>query len=134
MAQRYPISLALGAALAVAGCDSSNGAVVAIYDPCFVVDECELAADACASMTFEFGDAAFENAICTVECFDDLDCPPSENGEQGGCYPDAIDDGFPGCVERCFDDFDCADGFICVSDQDFAFIDPGDSICVPGPS
>ncbi|MBC7171151.1 MAG: hypothetical protein H5U40_01925 [Polyangiaceae bacterium] len=123
--------LAFACALVVSGCSSSGRS--RIYDTCFDVFDCEPAADACAFMSYQFGGFIYENAICTVQCFDDLDCPGSANGEPGGCYPAAIDDGFPGCVERCFDDRDCPGGFICVNEFDFAFIDPGDSICVPGP-
>jgi hypothetical protein len=127
--------LALACTALLVGCDSSRTTgFVPIYDTCFDVFDCEPLADACAFMSYEFDGLVFENAICSVECFDDLDCPISFNGEPGGCYPEAIFDGFPACVERCFDDFDCLSGFVCVSDLDFAFIAPGDSICVPGPS
>ncbi len=72
----------------------------------------------------------FVNAICTVGCFDDLDCPFSGfNGLPGAC----IDHAFLGgpitsriCVERCELDADCdiAAGFGCE------FI-AGDRLCVP---
>lgn len=132
--QKNAYLLALACALGASACDSDPAvAFVPVYDTCFDVVDCEPLADACAFMSFDFGGAAFENAICTVECVDDLDCPLSFNGEPGGCYPEAIADGYPGCVERCFDVTDCPPGFSCVSDLDFAFIAPGDSICVPGP-
>ncbi len=134
--RRNAYMLALACALGASACDSDPdyyAAFVPIYDTCFDVVDCEPAADACAFMSYQFGANIYENAICTVECVDDFDCPVSFNGELGGCYPAAIDDGYPGCVERCFDSADCPPGFACVSDLDFAFIDPGDSICVPGP-
>jgi hypothetical protein len=117
--------------LSSSGCSSDRS--VPIYDTCFDVSDCESAADACGFMSFQFGDLVFENAVCTVQCVNDTDCPPSFNGEPGGCYPQAFSDGFPGCVERCFNDGDCPSGFTCTGSGDLAFLVPGDSICVPGP-
>ncbi len=113
---------------------SSDHAFVPIYDTCFDVGDCEPAADACGFMSFQFGGLVFENAVCTVQCIDDTDCPVSFNGEPGGCYPQAFADGFPGCVERCFNDGDCPGGFTCTGSGELAFLVAGDSICVPGPS
>lgn len=70
------------------------------------------------------------NAICTVQCFDDLDCPTSEfNGLPGACLDHAILGGpvtSRVCVERCEIDADCdvAAGFGCE-------VITGDRICVP---
>jgi len=72
----------------------------------------------------------YVNAICTVDCFDDLDCPVSEfNGLPGACIDHAILGG-PAisrvCVERCEIDADCdvPAGFGCE-------IIAGDRLCVP---
>lgn len=72
----------------------------------------------------------YVNAICTGQCFDDLDCPVSEfNRLPGAC----VDHAYLGgpitsrvCVERCEFDGDCdvAAGFGC------AFV-AGDRLCVP---
>ena len=72
----------------------------------------------------------YVNAICTVDCFDDLDCPMSEfNGLPGAC----IDHAYLGgpvhsrvCVERCEVDADCdlPAGFGCE-------VIAGDRLCVP---
>jgi hypothetical protein len=113
---------------------SSNRSFVPIYDTFFDVTACEPASTACGFMSFQFGTLVFENAICTVQCVDDFDGPPSFNGEPGGCYPQAFEDGFPGCVERCFNDGDCPSGFTCSGASELGFLAPGDSICVPGPS
>lgn len=72
----------------------------------------------------------FVNAICTVGCFDDLDCPASEfNGLPGACLDHAILGGPPAsrvCLERCEIDADCdvATGFGCE-------LIAGDRLCVP---
>ena len=72
----------------------------------------------------------YVNAICTFQCFDDLDCPPSEfNLLPGAC----VDHAFLGarasariCVERCEIDADCdvAAGFGCE-------VIAGERLCVP---
>lgn len=72
----------------------------------------------------------YVNAICSVECFDDLDCPISEfNRLPGACVDHAIFGGqFTSriCLERCEIDADCdvPAGFGCE------FI-AGDRLCVP---
>jgi hypothetical protein len=72
----------------------------------------------------------YVNAICTVDCFDDLECPVSEfNGLPGACVDHAILGGpitSRVCVERCEIDADCdlPAGFGCE------FI-AGDRLCVP---
>lgn len=61
----------------------------------------------------------FVNAICTVGCFDDLDCAVSEfNGLPGACVDHAMLGGPASsriCIERCEFDADCdlAAGFGC---------------------
>jgi hypothetical protein len=72
----------------------------------------------------------YVSAICTVGCFDDLDCPISEfNGLPGAC----VDHAWLGgpvtsriCVERCEIDADCdvPAGFGCA-------VIAGDRLCVP---
>jgi hypothetical protein len=72
----------------------------------------------------------YVSAICTVGCFDDLDCPISEfNGLPGAC----VDHAFLGgpltsriCVERCELDADCdvPAGFGCA-------VIAGDRLCIP---
>lgn len=72
----------------------------------------------------------YVNAICTVDCFDDLDCPVSEfNGLPGACLDHAILGGpltSRICVERCEIDADCdvPAGFGCE-------VIAGDRLCVP---
>ncbi len=72
----------------------------------------------------------YVNAICTVGCFDDLDCPISEfNGLPGACLEHAILGGpltSRICVERCEFDADCdlPAGFGCE-------VIAGDRLCVP---
>ena len=72
----------------------------------------------------------FVNAICTVGCFDDLECPASLfNGLPGACVDHVFLGGPPGsriCVERCERDADCdlPAGFGCA-------LIGGDRLCVP---
>lgn len=72
----------------------------------------------------------YVNAICTVGCFDDLDCQVSEfNGLPGACLDHAILGGPVGariCIERCEFDADCdvAAGFGCE-------VVAGDRLCIP---
>jgi hypothetical protein len=72
----------------------------------------------------------YVNAICTVDCFDDLDCPVSEfNLLPGACVDHEILGGpitSRVCVERCEIDADCdvPAGFGCE-------VVAGDRLCVP---
>jgi hypothetical protein len=72
----------------------------------------------------------YVNAICTFECFDDLDCPVSDfNLLPGACVDHALL-GAPTsariCLERCEVDADCdvAAGFGCV-------VIARDRVCAP---
>ena len=72
----------------------------------------------------------YVNAICTVGCFDDLDCPISEfNGLPGACVDHVLLGGPVTsriCVERCVIDADCdvPAGFGCE-------LVAGERLCVP---
>lgn len=100
------------------------------YEMCYADADCvshayctELAIPA-----LDYGE--YVNAICTVGCFDDLDCPVSEfNGLPGACIPhDVVGGHDPAgvCVERCEFDSDCDEygGFACQ----FWF---GERLCLP---
>ncbi|MEZ4287402.1 MAG: hypothetical protein R3A47_04525 [Polyangiales bacterium] len=80
----------------------------------------------------------YENAICTVGCYD-VDhrrVRIGVTGENGSCYVDSIVGGPAAqpvaCFERCFTDGRLFDGFICVNDLQLAGLLEGDAICVPG--
>ena len=100
------------------------------YEVCYANFDC-FAGDYCEELAVpadRYTD--YVNAICTVGCFDDLDCPVSEfNRLPGACVDHAI---FAGpvasriCLERCEFDTDCdvPAGFGCE------FI-AGDRLCVP---
>jgi hypothetical protein len=72
----------------------------------------------------------YVNAICTVDCFDDLECPVSEfNGLPGACIDHEILGGPISsrvCVERCEIDADCdvPAGFGCE-------VIAAERVCVP---
>ncbi len=91
---------------------------------CFAGDDCEELAVPADRYT------DYVNAICTIGCFDDLDCPVSEfNGLPGACLDHAILGGSTTariCVERCEIDADCdvPAGFGCE-------IVAGDRLCIP---
>jgi hypothetical protein len=91
---------------------------------CFPGDQCEELAVPADAFT------DYVNAICTFQCFDDLDCPTSEFNRLPGACIDHIYLGGPVssrvCVERCEYDLDCdvAAGFGCE------FL-AGERICVP---
>ena len=91
---------------------------------CFPGDYCEEVAVPADRYT------DYVNAICTVECFDDLDCPMSEfNRLPGACVDHALLGGRITsriCLERCEIDADCdvAAGFGCE------FM-AGDRLCIP---
>jgi hypothetical protein len=100
------------------------------YQVCYSTSDC-FAGDYCEELALpadRYTD--YVNAICTFQCFDDLDCTISEfNGLPGACVDHAILGGSITsriCVERCEIDADCdvAAGFGCE------FI-AGDRLCVP---
>ena len=100
------------------------------YEACYSNVDC-LQGDYCEELALPadlYTD--FVNAICTFQCFDELDCPFSEfNGLPGACVDHAILGGpFSSriCVERCEYDADCdiAAGFGCE-------VIAGDRLCVP---
>lgn len=100
------------------------------YEVCYSNVDC-FAGDYCEELALPadlYTD--YVNAICTVGCFDDLDCPVSEfNRLPGACVDHAILGGPSAsriCLERCEFDADCdvAAGFACV------FI-AGDRLCAP---
>jgi hypothetical protein len=100
------------------------------YGVCYSDLEC-FAGDYCAELALPadlYTD--YVNAICTFECFDDLDCPISEfNLLPGACVDHALLGARTAariCVERCEVDADCdlAAGFACE-------VISGDRLCVP---
>jgi len=101
-----------------------------MYEVCYSDIEC-VGGRYCEDIAFPASRYTdYVNAICTVGCFDDLDCRISEfNGFPGAC----TDHAFLGgpltsriCVERCELDIDCdvANGFGCE-------LVAGERICVP---
>jgi len=100
------------------------------YEVCYSSDEC-LGGEYCEELALPAGRFTdYVSAICTVGCFDDLDCPVSEfNGLPGACVDHAILGGpitSRVCVERCEIDADCdiPAGFGCE-------VIAGDRLCVP---
>jgi hypothetical protein len=99
------------AALACGG--SGDGEVVVVgptradvFEPCAFDEDCPDFTE-CHAIVIDYGDVIVEDAMCTMTCFDDLDCPTD-----GICL--GASSGPPLCYQLCFDDFDCPDGFGCV--------------------
>ncbi len=93
--------------LGLSGCVVVEDTSTPIYDPCFNTSECDVYSDACYEITIDYGDAIITDAMCSVSCYDDFDCPYdgiclSLEGEPAICY------------QPCYDDFDCAGGFACI--------------------
>ena len=123
-------SLAVTAALAlgISGCGGGGGdaggeLLLDTYEPCPATEEC-VPSDVCLEVTTDTGGRVVTDAICTHECFDDLDCPISVTGLEGACID--IGSGFH-CYERCLEDADCPAGFGCVDTEDPV----PDAICLP---
>lgn len=100
------------------------------YEVCYSSAEC-LGDRFCEELAVPAGRYTdYVNAICTVGCFDDLECPVSEfNGLPGACLDHDILGGPVSsriCVERCEIDLDCdvPAGFGCE-------VIAGDRLCVP---
>lgn len=106
---------------ALGGCVVVEDNYTPIYDPCFSTSECDAYSDACWEITIDYGDAIVTDAMCSVSCIDDLDCP------YGG-YCLSIGGERPICYQPCYDDFDCAHGFSCIDTVSALSIDP---VCLP---
>lgn len=125
--------LAALAAVGASGCfvsvdDGGGGGgrdYLATYEPCVADSEC-LPADFCEPVTVTISGRTVSDAICTHDCYDDLDCPRGViSGLVGACVD--FGDG-PVCYERCDYDSDCPSGFYCI---DCANGWCGDPICLP---
>ena len=110
--------------------DLPPGPTSITYEVCYRDSEC-FAGDRCEELAVAADPYTdYVNAICTFQCFDDLDCPFSEFNRLPGACIDHIYLGGPVtsrvCVERCEFDADCdvAAGFGC------AFL-AGERLCVP---
>ena len=101
-----------------------------MYEVCLNTAECEVPSF-CAELAIPAWDYGYYvNAICTLDCFDDLDCPVSEfNFFQGACVDEYLLGGSAGarlCMERCEVDADCDQfaGFACQ-------VLDGERLCLP---
>jgi hypothetical protein len=101
-----------------------------MYETCYSSADC-LGGNYCEELAMPAGPYTdVVNAICTVGCFDDLDCSFSEfNGLPGACVDHVVLGGpvtSRVCVERCEFDADCdvAAGFGCE-------VILGERLCVP---
>ncbi len=114
-------------ALAANGCsvDTVDGDPVIIegvgtYDPCSFDDQCPIDTD-CVDVEIDYGDVIVTDAMCTVACGSDFDCPGD-----GLCFEAATGPAL--CYEPCFDDLDCPVDFGCVQDVDLFAFEP---VCMP---
>lgn len=131
---------------ALHACDTRDDFVAAVYDTCFLVDNCVVTANLCEELTVDFAGQSFTNAICTLTCEDEgpiaADCPRAFVGRNGSCYPSSAAGGPDDtlvCLEPCDVTEDCFFGFRCLGAVDLCGADPscpiapGDRLCVPGP-
>jgi hypothetical protein len=93
---------------------------VGYFDPCDFDDQCPIDAS-CHDIEIDYGNVIVVDAMCTVACGSDFDCPPD-----GICL--GASSGPPLCYQLCFDDFDCPVGFGCVQDADQITFEP---VCMP---
>lgn len=101
------------------------------YEMCYVDADCA-GTNYCEELALPAidGYGEYVNAICTYDCFDDLDCEISEfNLLPGACIPRDVVGGYDTggiCIERCEYDEDCdlIGGFGC----EFWF---GERLCLP---
>jgi len=132
---------------ALLGCSNPVEYSALVYDSCYTLDECVLAATVCEELTVEFGGELWSNAVCTLGCGTEgavsADCPRALVGRFGSCYPSSVAGGIDDsliCFEPCDFTEDCLSGFrcldaldLCGADAPSCPIDENDAICVPGP-
>ena len=136
--QRFALSLLTLIATGLSGCiligdyeDLYEPAPKSItYEACYSNNDCfaDRFCEELARPADHYTD--YVNAICTIDCFDDIDCPASEFNLLPGACIDHVLLGGPVtsriCVERCEVDADCdvLGGFGCeVIDRE--------RLCVP---
>ena len=90
------------------------------YDPCAFDEDCPIDTS-CHEFEIDDADVIVVDAMCTVACGSDFDCPLG-----GLCLGASA--GPPLCYQPCFDDFDCPIGFGCVQDTSLITFDP---VCMP---
>jgi hypothetical protein len=119
MIRRTGLLIVSALAVAASGCFGGGDGEVIVeeeqvfldtYEPCEVTEQC-VPSDLCLEITTDVDGRFVTDAICTHECFDDLDCPISVNGLGGACID--IGSGLF-CYEGCIDDLDCPAGFACL--------------------
>jgi len=129
------------------GCSNQAEEAVWVYDACYTVDDCVLAATLCEELTVEFVGELWSNSICTLGCETEgavsPDCPRASVGRFGSCYPSSVAGGIDDtlvCLDPCDFTEDCQYGFRCLDARDLCGadapscpIDEGDAICVPAP-
>lgn len=104
-------------AAGVSGCGDDDGtsmtgdagARTPVYDTCFETAECVAEATSCSEITIMYESHDVTDAICTISCTMDAECPG------GGFCGDVGTGGARICFERCTDDTPCPAGFSCLS-------------------
>ena len=94
--------------------------VVGYYEPCGFDEQCPFDTN-CHDVTIDYGNVIVRDAMCTVACGSDYDCPLD-----GLCL--GATTGPPLCYQWCFDDYDCPAGFGCVQDIAAFSFEP---VCMP---
>ena len=116
--------LAFALLVGSSGCiivDDNDGADY--YESCYTHSDCAHSDAFCQDVSASWGSITASNAICTVGCYDDYDCPYS-HGNDGVCL--SLDSGYTfQCYETCASSYDCDPGFDC------GLVDSGDYICLP---
>ena len=109
--------------LALGGCfvEVDDDAYIEVYEPCSRSWQCEWPADACYAVDVDYGSWYVADRMCTLECWDDWDCPWS-----GACY--SVQGNTALCYQRCDRDWECPAGFACVDTVGTWY---GDAICLP---
>ena len=105
-------------ALGASGCVVVADGNLRDYEPCAFNSDCD--SFRCESVVGVWGDGVTTiDSICTVGCFDGLDCASTRNGFAGTCA--SVEGGADVCYETCQFDEDCPLGFACSTA----------SICLP---
>jgi hypothetical protein len=129
------------------GCSSPTEYPSPVYDTCYGVSHCVVAATRCEELSVDFAGYTHVNAICTLTCETEgsvsPDCPRAWVGRFGSCYPSRVAGGIDEvliCFEPCDLDGDCQLGFRCLGagglcgvDDPSCPIEENDAVCVPGP-
>lgn len=126
-------------AVSMAGCvvtDNTPSGGLPVYSSCGTLSDCSVDSTRCQDFSVNWGSGVATDAICTIACASDANCPVGPNGQQGFCAVGSfLGNDMQTCLPRCYSNSDCDTGFSCLDAQQLSTgtsVPYGTRVCVPG--